>query len=53
MYIETERVPTIRKVFMLDMDGDDERVFEMINRPTEGVGTVLVFVNRHHCDVVR
>jgi len=48
-----KRVATMRKVFVLDMDGNDDGVVKMINGPTESVGTVLVFVNSHHCDVLR
>jgi len=53
MICVNKRVATMRKVFVLDMDGNDDGVVKMINGPTESVGTVLVFVDGHHCDVLR
>lgn len=53
MICVNKRVATMRKVFVLDMDGNDDGVVKMINGPTESVDTVLVFVDGYHCDVLR
>lgn len=34
-------------VFLPNMDGDDDRAIEMINCPSEGIRTILAFVNGH------
>lgn len=43
----------MRKVFVLDMDGNDDGVVEVINGPAESMNTVFVFVNSHHCGVLQ